>query len=67
LSPIRREIALKVGYDSKLHYIEDRKFSDEVRPFLTNEADTRSKPLYYYFVDSEKSNQSRAAYERGIV
>ena len=67
LSPIRREIALKVGYDSKLHYIEDRMFADQVRPLLTNEADTGSKPLYYYFVDSEKSNQSRVAYERGTV
>lgn len=57
LNPIRRDVALKVGYDVKKHYIEDKDFSDRVLPFLTNEVSLGDAPLYLYFYNTGTSKR----------
>lgn len=54
LNPIKREIALAVGFDPKLRLVEDHDFSRRIQPFLKTEVFI-DKPMYYYYYVPKKS------------
>jgi hypothetical protein len=56
LNPIRRELALRVGFAPKNHG-EDVDFSARIRPLLKKEASTGDRPLYYYWWCSNKTGE----------
>lgn len=59
LNPIRREIALQVGF-MPVSYAEDFDFSTRVTPLLKREAQTGSEPLYHYWYMPQKIDGAKA-------
>lgn len=55
LAPVRREIALRVGFSSVSHG-EDSEYARWLRPLLSTEATTGDAPIYYYLFDATKAS-----------
>lgn len=53
LNPIKRELALKAGFNSDMSFGEDHDFSNRIRPFLNTEI-MIEEPIYFYFCRSRK-------------
>jgi glycosyltransferase involved in cell wall biosynthesis len=58
LSPVKRELALKVGFVSK-NVGEDHEYSRRLRPLLKKEAPLGEPAIYYYWYNSIQSVQSK--------
>lgn len=54
LSPVRRELALKVGF-ADLNHGEDLDYSRRLYPLLKVEAESGNRPLYLYFYQPAKT------------
>ncbi len=53
LNPVRRSLALKVGFVA-INHGEDFQFSNAVKPLLQMQVRAGEAPLYYYFYDAAK-------------
>lgn len=49
LNPVRRDLALQVGFKPNLHFNEDQDYGDRLRSLLKREGDLGDTPIYYYF------------------
>lgn len=47
LNPVKRELALIVGFDTKAHGIEDKIYSKAIQPYLKTEVYIET-PIYFY-------------------
>lgn len=52
LNPVRRELALQAGFPP-VSYVEDRAYSDKLRPLVKTEAKIGPEPLYFYWFRSK--------------
>lgn len=52
-NPIKRELALQVGYDSSLRFGEDRKYSDAVTPLCVHEVFLDRRLFHYRYSSKE--------------